>query len=405
MAALEDLQTCVTPFHALVRTLRECAATGTPLSWAAKELKETDRILGQMRAHFDQESFFQEPSEALEERVIAIHGCFERLGDALLEIGEALATEDGATVEQVLQQMGADLAEMEDALDWLRAEEAARPRRSPVPRVHELLRVADLVLRGDLALDALQERLDMLQEAQRELSAGLGASPLLSLVAEHGQALDALQEALRQEDADLIAAALEPIRETADGIFQAQQRALDPASEATGLVCSRCIAPIAPGQRNCPACGAPAPLLACDEQGASLEGNRDPELLPDFLQHLLAVVERLQAGEEAWSDYGEAVAEVRERTRRSLEILKQIPPPPAQAPSDEMEAYHEAQAAVEDALEKFFEALESLEAVVRQPEDWLLEQGLESLWAAVETMRKVPAIWARLVEERMAREE
>lgn len=382
-----ELPALVPAFRQLVQVLEECLQTGSPLYCIAKELKETDVALGERLARFEAEATCQDLTLDEDDAVADAYETFHLLREDLTALRAAMADEDREGARAVTDRTAQHLRGLEDAFGRLVTLERQRPKLSPVPAVDGLLRVGHAVAEERLGFEALAGRLEPVLATWERTAEGLARlrSPLLGPVQAHGAALEDLRAVVETEDRDSLLVVLEAVRATAETLATA------PADEepTAALPCPLCGTALGPQDTRCGACGGLRPWEAAEA----------PDV-PDHVQRLLDAGQRLRDGEGSWPEFSAAVAEVRRRAEAALVLLERVTPPRPSTPADELETWHAAQAAVEDGLEKFFEALGHLEGLARQPEEWVLDLGLEGVLAAVEETRRVSGVWQDFVESR-----
>lgn len=358
-------------------------ASGEELFSAAPDLHEVDLELGALLAEVERDVTFTELTTEEEEHARVALEALEGLRGMLASLAVALEEEDREAAHRDLQAATGQMRVLQGAVAALRAAVRQRPPESPVPAVAELLRAGRAVAAGRTGFSALRERLEALQPLWWDV---VGRETVPEDAALHGQALEELARVAVEEDLEALEDALERVRATGEALVPV---------EAPAVLCPRCGATVGEWDRACPACGGRLPERLPEEAPPTATD------LPDYVQALFEAAEALRTGAGGWDEFLPAVAELRRRAESSLSLLERLPPAPPHAPQDEREAWHAAQEAVENGLERFFQALEYLESLSRRPDPNVLDQGLEEVVAAVEETRGVAIAWRRLVEGRI----
>lgn len=361
-------------------------ASGETLFSAASDLHETDVALGALLAEVESAVTFNDLTPDEEEHARVALEALEGLRGMLASLAVGLEEEDREAAHRDLEAATGQMRVLQGAVAALREAVRQRPPESPVPVVAELLRAGRAVAAGRTGFSALRERLEAIQPLWWEVA---GRESVPEDAALHGQALEELARVAVEEDLEALEDALERVRVTGEALVAGEE------PTTPDILCPRCGETVGEWDRACPACGGRLPERLPEEAPPTATD------LPDYLQTLFEAAEALRTGAGGWDEFLPAVAELRRRAESSLNLLERLPPAPPHAPQDEREAWHAAQEAVENGLERFFQALEYLESLSRRPDPYVLDQGLEEVLAAVEETRGVAIAWRRLVEGRI----
>lgn len=385
----DSFPTLVPAFRALVEGLVRCHEAGEPFERAPKELRETDVAVRGVWELFERALPWRDLS-AEDRRVVAdALAAFAGLRTSLASLSAALAREEPGPVVRDVAVVAGQLRILQACLARLRETDAERPPLSPVPTVHLLLQAGRAVRQGRAPWRLLGECLDALQPSWEAVSSGVSLPPHVEA---HGQALEHLAEIVQAEDLAGLDDALDRLRITGDSLLE------PPAPEVASFLCPRCGGSVGEWDRNCPSCNARMPERV--GEGPVSRASWQEEELPDYVQALFAAAEGLRSDQGDWEPYLAAVAELRRRSLLCLGILERVPGAPRGGPQDEWEAWQSSQEAIENGLERFFEALDLLESLASNPDPQVLDRGLEAVLDAVRETRQVEVFMQRLLESR-----
>ncbi|NDD30748.1 MAG: hypothetical protein EB084_21010, partial [Proteobacteria bacterium] len=250
----------------------------------------------------------------------------------------------------------AHLRTLSTLFERLREAELTRPIESPIPAVNGVLRVARAVREERLSFDVLAARLRALLPALESAAAEGSGEEASALISAHHQAVEALLGCADSESLDGFDDAASRVRATAQALF-------DHAQATRGSIDH-----------------APAP----------------PQELPDYAWSLLAIADRLMAGEQCLDELRREASALRLRAEHGLATLHQLPQAPDDAPALEREACADAARIMEHGLSLVLDAVARFEGTCQSGDADTLQDALDHLRAAIEEMRAMPLAFERL---------
>jgi len=356
------------PFPEIVAAFEACLGPTASPQRVVERIDHVDAVLGDLLARFRHELCFQDLSPEEDDLAADVMDCFQELRRILPRVREHArhgeADDCGAGIGAAIGQ----LRGLGEALAALRRAEEVRPVESPFPAVNAVLRVGRAVVEERLDFDSLEGRMlalraefdHALDAVDRALPFDPTAQAVRRLLESHGEAQDEVLRCVGLQSTTELAAALWALSTTANALGEA----LHPPDSGFG---------------------------SPETTGV------EPDDLPEFVGRVADLVERAGHDPAADADLRAAIEEVRRRARSALEMLESVPAPPPATPPDEIEAWEQAQMAVENGLERFFVALEHFDAG-SDLHAW--ERGVAEMRAAVTEIRLVSAVWSRLVATR-----
>lgn len=387
----------VPPFREFVKILRECEESGTPFACAKQELRVADAILAAFAAGFKQSVRGYDYDEEEADIIARVCSRFDVVGDMMMALYAILDGDDQETVVKGVAAIVEHLRFVEQAIRTLHDREASKEKYSSVPGIDALLRAGYAILEGRRDWGILETRLESMRPMIENVVAHEDNPPLL---AEHCDAVVELFRVRAEEDIDALEQALAMVKETGEALIEERAAAAEEEEPVSNLLCPRCGASISPWDKNCPSCHGRLPerLEESVDRGCS---TRQLEL-PEYVQKLFSVVERVRAGEQCWSEYDSAVNELRRRVVQTRGQVDNIPPVPANAPADELEAVDLSREAIDNGMSRFLQALDLFDSI--NPNAPLnvsiLDCAVDAVIAGVEETRQVNVAIQRLLDAR-----
>lgn len=344
-------------------------------SWESVREAETavDNILGAMLATFHEELRYQVPTPALEDAALSIYEEFSLLRvDLPLAVQACEAHDQGMALEH-LQAARGSLQTVLRVMAELVREDRARPRLSPIPLAHEVLRVGQLVLEHSLDAELLAERLEqyrLLHDRLNDSLPGLQPSPAEAEVWEASQdelqsvlklqegALKALDQALQRGDQELLEVGLEQLGEASEELAALQQALVEAGNRPTSRLCPRCGRDCELTARHCGGCGAQLPRR--DERSTFEVAEQGAEHPAPLLQQLLETAEAYANHEIDREELLSEVEGTQARLNTVLQRLKRMKAPPPETPEEELKTLQTTRADLEAGLQLLAEGLEEL---------------------------------------------
>jgi len=341
---------------------------------AVKEAEEAvDKILGAVLATFHQELRYQVPTPELEEAALTIYEEFSLLRVDLPLAVQCCEAHDEETALEHLQAAREALQVILKILADLTREDRARPRLSPIPLAHEVLRVGQLVLEEALDAQLLSERVgqyrllhDRLQDAlpgleptgaEAEVWEASRSGLQATLKLQEG-ALKALDQALQRGDAELLEIGLEQLAEASEELAAVQQALVEAGNRPTSRACPRCGRDCELTARHCGDCGA---LLPRRDERSTFEVAEQANTHPaPLLEQLLITAEAYANHEVSRQELLAEVEDTQARLNTVLQRLKRMKAPPAETPEAELKLLKEKREELEAGLGLLAEGLDEL---------------------------------------------
>lgn len=341
---------------------------------AVREAEEAvDRILGAMLATFHQELRYQVPTPELEELALAIYEEFSLLRVDLPLAIQCCEAHDEETALEHLEAARASLQLVLKIMARLVREDRARPRLSPIPLAHEVLRVGQLVLEEALDPQLLSERVEqyrLLHDRLTDALPGLEPSGAEAEVWEASQsglkstlklqdgALKALDQALQRGDPELLEIGLEQLAEASEELAAVHQALVEAGNRPTSRLCPRCGRDCELTARHCGSCGAQLPMR--NERSTFELAEQSPDHPAPLLQQLLVSAEAYANHELSREELLDEVEGTQARLNTVLQRLKRLKAPPPETPEEELKLLKDSRADLEAGLQLLAEGLDEL---------------------------------------------
>ena len=145
----------------------------------AKVYQQLDLVLSQALFYFSEQIHFQPVSDHLEAQSQRVYLHLDGVRDESELAARACLIPDEEAVQLHLGAARRELKELNQIFATIQAEEAAQPRFSPLPWIHELCRVAVACRQGQLSEDHLAERLETCQQLHQRASMTIPQIPSL----------------------------------------------------------------------------------------------------------------------------------------------------------------------------------------------------------------------------------
>ncbi len=385
-------------FNDLQTRIRQYLAGHAAWESVVEAEEAVDKVLGATLATFHQELRYQVPTPELEEAALTVYEEFSLLRVDIPLAVQCCEAHDEQTALEHLHAARSSLQTVLTTLHELTNQERARPRLSPIPLAHEVLRVGQLVLEEALEPELLQERLEQYRLMHDRLSDALptmeptgaeaevweASQPALktSLKLQEG-ALKALDQGLQRGDAELLEIGLEQLAEASEELAAVREKLLQASDRPTSRLCPRCGRDCELTARHCGTCGAQLPRL--DERSTFEVAEQATEHPAPLLQQLLESAEAYAHGEIGHDQLLAEVEGTQARLSTVLQRLKRMKAPPQDTPEEELKLLKETRESLESGLQLLNGGLEDLRR--GHPE------GARQIAAATERLLQTQQTW------------
>lgn len=303
-----------------------------------KVYQQLDTVLGQALFYFCDQVHFQPASEHLETQSQRVYRHIDGVRDEAELACKASLIPDESEAHLHLDAARQELVQLTTIFAVMKQEEAALPRFSPLPWIHELCRVAVACRQGQLSDDRLAERLETSQQLHQRASMTIPQIPSLihdkqrwreliasleASLAEIGEGLQSVAAFLKSSDVDLLDAGLELCMGGAEKLSEDYETIRRLEEEQPGLQCPKCSQENPLGAQRCQHCSAVLPRLS-DIEEALGQGEL---FWPVQVQSLVQSLEGLQNGSRQAEVVLNEVQQMRQRFERGLQDLKKMKVP------------------------------------------------------------------------------
>jgi ribosomal protein L40E len=271
---------------------------------------------------------------------------------------------------------------------------ASGPKYSDIPYTQELIRVCRHYLSGDLAMEAVQGRLDIFCQfhelLETQISTLIPSPPERKTFEERMpdlddaldiqmHAIEDLDLALERGDNELIEETLEHLTEAAEVLVEVYQALQKADLEPRKICCIRCGADNSIDSRLCGACGAVLPqsagigtvsTIALEEDGSNVASVESEELT-----RMRGLVDEAQVKNDP-GELLDAISDYRTRWERNQRHFESLDEPPADLPPAQLELLSQARQTFADAMKSLQESMQLLEDGATVLDLGLMEVGL-----------------------------
>jgi hypothetical protein len=272
---------------------------------------------------------------------------------------------------------------------------ASGEKYSDIPYTQELIRVCRHYLEGELALEAVQGRLDIFCQfhelLESQISTLIPSPPerktfqerlpdLQDALEIQMHAIEDMDLALERGDNELLEETLEHLAEASEALVEVYQALQKADLEPRKIFCIRCGADNSIDSRLCGACGAvlpqsaglgtPVSTIALEEDGSAVANEESEEV---------ARMRGLVDAAQLKSDPGElldAISDFRARWERNQRKFDSLDAPPSELPPEQLNLLSKARETFTRAMEALQESMQLLEDGATVLDLGLLEAGL-----------------------------
>ena len=304
----------------------------------SKVYQQLDLVLSQTLFYFCDQVHFQPPSQHLEQQTRLVYRYIDGVRDEAELACKACLIPDEEEVHLHLDAARQELQELTRIFAAMQAEEAATPRFSPLPWVHDLCRVAVACRQGQLTEDHLAERLETSQQLHQRAALTIPQIPSLiqdrqrwreiitsmeASLAEIGEGLQSVEAFLDTANEDILDAGLELCMGGAEKLVEDYETVKRLEEEQPGLLCPLCSEENPLGSQRCRHCSAALPRLADVEEAI----GQSEISWPSHVQSLVQSLEGLQGGSRQPEVVLKEVEQMRERFQRGIQDMQKIKVP------------------------------------------------------------------------------
>lgn len=360
-------------FNDLQTRIRQYLAGHAAWESVVEAEEAVDKVLGVTLATFHQELRYQVQTTELEEAALTLYEEFSLLRVDIPLAVQCCEAHDEETALEHLEAARTSLQTVLTTLNELTREDRARPRLSPIPLAHEVLRVGQLVLEEALEPELLQERLEQYRLMHDRLNDALptmeptGAeaelwearqSDLKTTMKLQEGALRALDQGLQRGDAELLEIGLEQLAEASEELAAMHAALLQSGDRPTSRLCPRCGRDCELTARHCGTCGAQLPRR--DERSTFEVAEQATDHPAPLLQQLLESAEAYANHEIGHDELLAEVEGTQVRLATVLQRLKRLKAPPQETPEEQLKLLKETRESLESGLALLNEGLDEL---------------------------------------------
>lgn len=330
----------------------------------AKVYQQLDLVLSQALFYFSEQIHFQPVSDHLEAQSQRVYLHLDGVRDESELAAKACLIPDEEAVQLHLGAARRELKELNQIFATIQAEEAAQPRFSPLPWIHELCRVAVACRQGQLSEDHLAERLETCQQLHQRASMTIPQIPSLihdrqrwkeiiasmqSCLAEIGEGLEAVESFLTSSDLEALDAGLELCMGGAEKLTEDYETVKRLEEEQPGLHCPLCTGENPLGSQRCQHCSATLPRLAEVEEALGQGQSNWPSYVQSLLESL-----QLRSSQALVQ-----VQQMRDRFERGVQDLQKMKVPEGLEAAEEarQKMLQESRAAI-DSLDQMADSIQ-----------------------------------------------
>jgi hypothetical protein len=345
-----------------------------------KVQQQLDVVMGQVLFYFCDQVHFQPASPELEAQTRVVYRRIDGVRDEAELACKAALIPDEEEAHLHLDAARRELIALLGIFAEIKAIEAARPRFSPLPWVHELCRVAVACRQGDLTEEHLAERLETSQQLHGTASLTIPQIPPLiadrqrwrelirsmeASLAEIGQGLESVAAFLQDGNSETLDAGLEMCMGAAEKLMEDYETVKRLEEEQPGLQCPMCSQENPVGAARCAHCSAQLPRLT-DVEEALGQGELS---WPSHVQSLVQSLEGLQGGSRQPGMVLGEVNQMRDRFHKGLKDLKAMKVPEQGLSEDEMEMVQETRERLMQDCQAAIGCLEQMAQAIKD-EQW-----------------------------------
>lgn len=380
--------------------------------------EELDQILGSLYAIYLNELQFlaaDEPQNVAANQIARDFNEVRPVVAALrneLSLGEMdNALESARRLKSVVTQLFGSFADMKQ-------QAMQGPRYSELPFTQELLRVVHHYLNGDLALSAVQERLDAFCNYHDNLEISLeqmvptaAEAPVMEArrddleeaLAMQLQGIEDLDVALERRSDKAIKRAAEALRVAAETLYEIYQELQKAENEPALVSCFRCGTSNSTEARLCSKCGAMLPRfdsgMTAEKRSSTIEIKESPDggpasARPEELVKLESAVSAAMARNDS-SIIMAALDVFESRLKAVSQRMAALKEPPADIPPEHLQVLAEGRHRFQESLEILVEGHTLLAEGATTLDHALLRRGLEEVEAGYQVMQGFTEIFER----------
>lgn len=363
-----------------------------------RQYAEVDQIFGMLYGTYIDELQYLAAGEVHNSVAVKIGEQFHTLKPCIQSLHDELSLREFGPAIEHLEELKEHSLKLFSLFGEFKQAAAEGPKFSEIPYTHELIRVTRHYLEGNLALEAVQGRLDIFCQyhelLENQIAALVPSEPerktfeermpdLQEAVDIQMHAIEDMDVALERLDHEALEEALDHLAEAAEvlvDVYNALQRAdLEPRK----VSCIRCGADNSIDSRLCGSCGAvlpqsagmgiPVSTVALEEDGSAVDSGESEEV-----RRIRGVVESARLS----SDPGElmsALSDYRTRWERNQRQFERLESPPAELPAEQAQLLGHARETFAEAMAILQEALQLLEDGATVLDLNLMDAGLSRM--------------------------